>query len=102
MKLLTHNPDIMKQALVPASYFSAYPLKALNLPETEKKSYLHIITPAGEKEKTKVKYADKKHVFPMRNVYNEIGTMENLPASPHQTTQDNMEEKDSEWFASYE
>ena len=102
MKLSTHNPEIMKQPIVPASYFSAYPLKALNLPEPEKKSYLHIITPAGGKEKTKMKYSEKKHVFPMRNVYDEKGRVENLHQSPHQTQQDNMEEKDSEWFASYE
>jgi hypothetical protein len=102
MKLSTYNPHIMKKAIVPAPFFSAYPLKALNLPEQEKKSYLHIITNATGKDKEKKKYAEKENVFPMHNVYNEKGipVVVNRPLS--QTTTDHIEEKDSDWFASYE
>ena len=102
MKLSTYNPHIMKKAIVPASFFSAYPLKALNLPEEEKKSYLHIITNTAGKEKEKKKYAEKENVFPMRNVYDEKGIQVIINHPLSQTTPDHIEDKDSDWFASYE
>jgi hypothetical protein len=98
MKLLSTKPLTMKTPGQPNFYFSAYPLKVLNLQEPEKKSYLHIITkPNGKK-----KYSESLKVLPMVNPYSakdEAILSKNLN---NYTSKDNVEERDSDWFASYE
>ena len=98
MKLLTQKPPTMKNPGQPNFYFSAYPLKALNQQEPEKKPYLHIITkPSGKK-----KYSEGLKVLPMVNPYSakdEARLSRDLNNYNHK---DNVEERDSDWFASYE
>ena len=66
MTMTIQNPAVMKSKSEPSYAASAYPLKALRLPENDKKSnYLHIITKQGEKKK----YAELSHVLPMINPY---------------------------------
>ena len=88
----------MKTPGQPNFYFSAYPLKVLNLQEPEKKSYLHIVTkPSG-----KNKYSEELKVLPMVNPYSakdETKLSKNLNNYNHK---DNVEDRDSDWFASYE
>src|SRR4026208_758516 len=97
MKLILPNPPTMKNLVQPSFYFSAYPLKVLNQQETEKKSYLHIIT----KPKGKKKYAESLKVLPMVNPYTEKDEVR-LQNVNKQSQPDNIEERDSDWFASYE
>ena len=98
MKLLTQKTPPMKTPGQPNFYFSAYPLKVLNQQEPEKKSYLHIVTkPSGKK-----KYSEGLKVLPMVNPYSakdEARLSQNLNNYNHK---DNVEERDSDWFASYE
>ena len=97
MKLLSPNPPTTKNPGRPSFYFSAYPLKVLNQQEPEKKSYLHIITkPNGKK-----KYAESLKVLPMVNPYTEKDEMR-LQSINKQNQPDNIEQRDSDWFASYE
>ncbi len=98
MKTSALIPPIMKKLTEPNFNFTAYPLKALNLPEGEIKSTLHIFT----KQKGKAKYALDTKVFPMVNPYKEIpaNTTTTNPAEKPQP--DNVEEREAEWFASYE
>ena len=86
----------MKSPGQPNFYFSAYPLKALNQKEPEKKSYLHI------KTGTKKKYAESLKVLPMVNPYTQKDEAKLLQNVLNQTRPDNVEERDSDWFASYE
>jgi len=98
MKLILQKPSTMKAPGQPNFYFSAYPLKVLNQQEPEKKSYLHIIT----KSTGKKKYAEGLKILPMVNPYSakdEARLSENLNNYTHK---DNVEERDSDWFASYE
>lgn len=99
MKLATEKPLTMKATTQPNFYFSAYPLKALNQPEPEKDTHLRIITnPRGKRKK----YAESLKVLPMVNPYSakdEARLSENLNQHNHK---DNVEERDSDWFASYE
>ena len=88
----------MKTPGQPNFYFSAYPLKVIKGSETEKKSYLHIYTKARDKKK----YAEGLKILPMVNPYSkkeETRLMQNLHI---QNQPDNVEERDSDWFASYE
>lgn len=88
----------MKAPGQPNFYFSAYPLKAIGEKEIENKSYLHIIT----KSRGKKKYAEGLKVLPMVNPYSpkdEARLSKNLNKNNYQ---DNVEERDSDWFASYE
>ena len=87
----------MKSSSQPNFYFSAYPLKVLNQQEPEKKSYLHIYS----KPKDKKKYAEGLKVLPMVNPYTkkEEARLQNVT---RQNQPDNIEERDSDWFASYE
>lgn len=87
----------MKTPGQPSFYFSAYPLKVLNQQEPEKKSYLHIIT----KPKGKKKYAEGLKVLPMVNPYTKKDEAR-LQDLNKQNQPDNIEERDSDWFASYE
>jgi hypothetical protein len=91
-------PAIMKKITEPNFNFTAYPLKALNLPVSDSKSTLHIFT----KQKGKAKYAFDTKVFPMVNPYKEIPA-DTTTARPAEKPQpDNVEEREAEWFASYE
>lgn len=98
MKLLTKKPLTMKTPGQPNFYFSAYPLKVLNQQEPEKKTYLHIVTKPGSKKK----YAEGLKVLPMVNPYSakdEARLSQNIKNYNHK---DNVEDRDSDWFASYE
>ena len=97
MKLLSKNPPTMKSSSQPNFYFSAYPLKVLNQQEPEKKSYLHIYS----KPKDKKKYAEGLKVLPMVNPYTKKDEAR-LQNVTRQNQPDNIEERDSDWFASYE
>jgi hypothetical protein len=98
MKLSIKNPTTMKSQGQHNFYFSAYPLKVIKEQKTEKKSYLHIYTrPSGKK-----KYADGLKILPMVNPYSQKDEARLLQNLNKQTQQDNVEERDSDWFASYE
>lgn len=77
-------------------YFSAYPLKALNLSEVEKKSYLHIYT----KSDKCIKKPINSKVLPMINPYQEH-KIENAIVVKIKPS-DHIEDRESDWFASYE
>lgn len=98
MKLSMQNPSTMKAPGQPNFYFSAYPLRVIEKQEPQKKSYLHIIT----KSTGKKKYADGLKIHPMKNPYS-AKDEQRLSAIVNKYTHiDNVEERDSEWFASYE
>ena len=84
----------MKAKSEPNFYFSAYPLKALNLPETEKKSYLHIY----RNKDGEVKAGGRVKILPMVNQYKEPIVKKQEKTWPP----DHIESRDSEWFANYE
>ena len=88
----------MKTPGQPNFYFSAYPLKVIKGSETEKKSCLHIYTKARDKKK----YAEGLKILPMVNPYSQKDEARLLQNLNKQTQQDNVEERDSDWFASYE
>ena len=98
MKLLLKNPSTMKSQGQPNLYFSAYPLKVIKEQESEKKSYPHIYT----NSKNKKKYAQGLKILPMVNPYSKKDEARLLQSVNKQIQQDNVEERDSEWFASYE
>ncbi len=98
MKLSLPNPPTMKNPSQPSFYFSAYPLKVLNQQEPAKKSYLHIFTkPQGKK-----KYAESLKVLPMVNPYTAKDEARLTNDISKHNQPDNVEERDSDWFASYE
>lgn len=88
----------MKSFSQPNFYFSAYPLKAINQPEPEKKTYLRIHT----KRNGKVKYTESLKVLPMVNPYTAKDEARLSAILNKQNHSDNIEERDSDWFASYE
>ena len=88
----------MKSQGQPHFYFSAYPLKVIKEQESEKKSYLHIYTDP----KSKKKYAEGLKILPMVNPYSKKDEARLLQSLNKQTQPDNVEERDSDWFASYE
>ena len=88
----------MKSQGQPNFYFSAYPLKVIKDQEAEKKSYLHIYT----NPKSKKKYAEGLKILPMVNPYSKKDEARLLQSVNKQIQQDNVEERDSDWFASYE
>ena len=98
MKLSIKNPSTMKSPGQPNFYFSAYPLKVLNQQEPERKSYLHIIT----KQRGKKKYAEGLKVLPMVNPYTQKDEARLMQNVTRQIQPDNVEDRDSDWFASYE
>lgn len=96
MKTSSKYPVIMKSTNHPNFYFSAYPLKTI--PGSEKKEnkpYLHIKTNTAEKKK----YAENAKVLPMKNPYSQA---DEARLSAKKTPTDKIEERDSDWFASYE
>ena len=98
MKLLIKTPTTMKTPGQPNFYFSAYPLKVIKGSETEKKSYLHIYS----KSRGKKKYAEGLKILPMVNPYSQKDEAKLSQNLNRQTRPDNVEERDSDWFASYE
>ena len=88
----------MKSQGQPNFYFSAYPLKVIKEQEAEKKSYLHIYT----NPKSKKKYAEGLKILPMVNPYSKKDEARLLQSLNTQNQPDNVEERDSDWFASYE
>ena len=98
MKLSIKNPPTMKSQGQPNFYFSAYPLKVIKEQEVEKTSYLHIFT----KPSNKKKYAEGLKILPMVNPYSQKEEARLLQSVNKQTQPDNVQERDSDWFASYE
>ena len=88
----------MKSQGQPNFYFSAYPLKVIKEQEAEKKSYLHIYT----NPKSKKKYAEGLKILPMVNPYSKKDEARLMQSVNKQIQPDNVEERDSDWFASYE
>ena len=88
----------MKSQGQPNFYFSAYPLKVIKEQEAEKKSYLHIYT----NPKSKKKYAEGLKILPMVNPYSKKDEARLMQSVNKQIQSDNVEERDSDWFASYE
>ncbi|HEY5967762.1 MAG TPA: hypothetical protein VIU35_07270 [Chitinophagaceae bacterium] len=88
----------MKSQGQPNFYFSAYPLKVIKEQEAEKKSYLHIYT----NPKSKKKYAEGLKILPMVNPYSKKEEVRLLQSLNKQSQPDNVEERDSDWFSSYE
>lgn len=94
MKNTFKKPTAMKNFnRLPEFNFSAYPLKALNLPAEEKKSYLHIY-----KKQSKTKPLFHARILPMTLSQHEQAVKEYKENKQN----DNMEERESDWFASYE
>jgi hypothetical protein len=91
MKTLNLNPATMKSNLPePNFHFSAYPLKALNLPEDVSQTYLHIYSRINKSNRRNT----QSKVMPMTDAYKKPGK-NNLQT-------DHIEERESDWFASYE
>ncbi len=88
----------MKSSGQPNFYFSAYPLKVIKDQETEKKTYLHIYTRPSDKKK----YSEGLKILPMVNPYSQKDEARLLQSLNTITQPDNVEERDSDWFASYE
>jgi hypothetical protein len=82
MKGKVHQPNFS---------FSAYPLKALNLPEAEHKSYLHIYRNSDGS----MSRAGNTKILPMTT------EIKKKPVAKKKQP-DHIEHRDSEWFASYE
>jgi|SRR6187551_1461447 hypothetical protein len=98
MKLSIKNPPTMKTPSQPNFYFSAYPLKVIKDSDTEKKSYLHIYTRSRDKKK----YAEGLKILPMVNPYSKKDEARLMQNFNTQNQPDKVEERDSDWFASYE
>ncbi len=77
-------------------FFSAYPLKALNLTEEEKKSYLKIYSGTDKCIKRSV----SSKILPMVNPYPE-NKLPGLKKIKNKSS-DQIEDRDPDWFASYE
>lgn len=77
-------------------YFSAYPLKALNLSEAEKKSYLHVYTKSDKSIKRPV----NSKILPMVNPYPELKKENRI--NKIEKSKDQIEERENDWFANYE
>ena len=88
----------MKTPSQPNFYFSAYPLKVIKDSDTEKKSYLHIYTRSRDKKK----YAEGLKILPMVNPYSKKDEARLMQNFNTQNQPDKVEERDSDWFASYE
>ena len=98
MKLSIKKPPTMKTPGQPNFYFSAYPLKVIKDSGTEKKSYLHIYTGSRDKKK----YAEGLKILPMVNPYSKKEEARLMQSVNKQNQPGNVEERDSDWFASYE
>jgi len=77
-------------------YFSAYPLKALNLPAEEQKAYLHVY----KKQDKIIKRSVSSKVLPMIDAYKEPSSENSIEVKNIQP--DHIEERENDWFASYE
>jgi hypothetical protein len=98
MKTSFKYPNTMKVTNQPNFYFSAYPLKSIPGSEKEKKTYLHLETRPGKKKK----YAEDAKVLPMKNPYSYEDEVRLSKKPVRKTVNDKIEERDSDWFASYE
>src|SRR6187402_463731 len=98
MKALLKKPSTMKTPGQPNFYFSAYPLKVIKDSDTEKKSYLHIYSRLGNKKK----YAEGLKILPMVNPYSKKDEARLMQSLDKRSQPDNVEDRDSDWFSSYE
>ena len=99
MKLSIKNPLTMKTPGQPNFYFSAYPLKVIkDQPESEKKSYLHLYSRSRDKKR----YAEGLKILPMVNPYSKKDEARLMGSLEKRDQSDHVEERDSDWFASYE
>jgi hypothetical protein len=85
----------MKSSAQSSLYFSAYPLKALKLPEAEQSSYLHISSKATDKKR----FNSRLFVMPMADPYREEESNEAIERTNHS---DKIQSFDAEWFNNYE
>ena len=98
MKLSIINPATMKKFTEPNFCFSAYPLRVLKQNETDNKSFLHIHT---SKHGLK-KYVVNAKVFPMINPYPVNAAEQTKNRIANRQDPDSVQERDAEWFSSYE
>ena len=98
MKPSIKNPPTMKTPSQPNFYFSAYPLKVIKGSDTEKNSYLHVYTGSRDKKK----HAEGLKILPMVNPCSKKDEARLMQTLNKQNQADNIEERDSDWFASYE
>ena len=97
MKILSENPNAMKSNQRQAKfYFSAYPLKALNLPAEEQKAYLHVY----KNQDKIIKRSVSSKILPMIAAYKE--SLSEISTEAKNIQPDHIEERESDWFASYE
>lgn len=85
----------MKSSAQSSLYFSAYPLKALKLPEAEQSSYLHINSKATDKKR----FNSRLLVMPMADPYREE---ENNESAVRKNNPDHIQSFDTEWYNNYE
>jgi hypothetical protein len=85
----------MKSSVQSSLYFSAYPLKALKLPEEEESTYLHISSKGNDKKR----FNNRLFVMPMADPYREeeYSEMEERKDNP-----DHLKSFDTEWYNNYE
>jgi hypothetical protein len=85
----------MKSSAQSSLYFSAYPLKALKLPEAEESSYLHISSKGTDKKR----FNNRLFVMPMADPYREE---ENNEPTVRKNNPDQLQSFDTEWYNNYE
>jgi hypothetical protein len=85
----------MKSSAKSSLYFSAYPLKALKLPEAEQSSYLHISSKATDRKR----FNSRLFVMPMADPYREE---ENNEPAVRKNNPDHLQSFDTEWYNNYE
>jgi hypothetical protein len=86
----------MKSSAQSSLYFSAYPLKALKLPESEESSYLHISSKGNDKKR----FNNRLFVMPMADPYRE--DEKNETAERKNNNPDHLQSFDTEWYNNYE
>jgi hypothetical protein len=97
MKIPSGNPTTMKNNQQQTNFFfSAYPLQTFNLPAEEKRAYLHIY----KTEDKGLKRLPDAKILPVMIACND-------PQLKKSTEEKNIEpehieERESDWFASYE
>ena len=84
----------MKSKSEPNFYFSAYPLKALNLPATEKKTYLHIY----RNKDGEIKAGGRVKIVPMALPKKETAVVKPIK----KVDTDSVDHREADWFSNYE
>ena len=98
MKALSKYPCTMKIKNQSNPYFSAYPLKIVSRNLEEKKND-HSDSKLTVESK---KYADNINVLPMANPYSKEEEAKFLKKTITNSDPDSAQERENDWFASYE